>query len=70
LTPYCGPKVQKLTQTLMCIKDNTFYVLFPEHKICLFFTGLNHEDTNIFRDGELSCKPVYNLDFLAFCQTT
>ena len=28
VTPYCGPKMQDLTQTLLWVKDNILYVLF------------------------------------------
>jgi len=56
-----------------------YFPCSSEHKMFLLFTGLNNEDTNIFWDGELtkqsatnnllSCKPVYNMDLQAFCQT-
>jgi hypothetical protein len=35
LTHYCGNKVQNLTQTLMWVKYNTFYVLFLRTLFCL-----------------------------------
>jgi hypothetical protein len=62
----CLKLVQNLTQTLMWVKYNTFYVLFPVHKICLLFTELNNEDKHIFRDGELRKHNTYCYIFLMF----
>jgi hypothetical protein len=69
LTPYGGPKLQNLTQTL----NKRQYILCsvspwsPEHKIFLLFIELNNEETNIFWDGELT-KRLVNRYIIWICQ--